>query len=378
MSVPSTAFLDELHALTERRRASFVPLTSPFPGADEPSRASVRAAAKAGEGDVLDVAHAIHSHPEEAFREVRSVAAIADLLRGHGVPGGGRDARPVDALRAGLTAAGPDDGEVRTDAGPTIAILAEYDALPGVGHACGHHLIAGAATGAFLALHRAVADGLDAAGPGAAPGHPGGGGELRQGDPGAQRLLRGGRRRDHGPPVRVRRRGPPVPGSSPAPRDVPRGRRARVGEPVHGAQRARRGGAELPGRRDAPPAHPAERPRARRGARGRDAAERRARAGDRRVLRAVGEPGDAQGPVGAARRHRAKVRRWPPARRPSWSGTPRRSRCRCAPTRPLARAVGACTRRRRAGRSCGGVVPEILAASTDFGNVSVRLPASTR
>ena len=82
MSIPSTAFLDELHALTERRRASFVPLTSPFPGADEPSRALVRAAAKAGEGDVLDVAHAIHSHPEEAFREVRSVAAIADLLRG--------------------------------------------------------------------------------------------------------------------------------------------------------------------------------------------------------------------------------------------------------------------------------------------------------
>ena len=161
MSIPSTAFLDELHALTERRRASFVPLTSPFPGADEPSRALVRAAAKAGQGDVLEVAHAIHSHPEEAFREVRSVAAIADLLRGRGVPATVGSHGLATSLRAGLTSAGPDDGAVHTDAGPTIAILAEYDALPGVGHACGHHLIAGAATGAFLALRQAVADGLD-------------------------------------------------------------------------------------------------------------------------------------------------------------------------------------------------------------------------
>lgn len=37
--------------------------------------------------------------------------------------------------------------------GRTIAILAEYDALPGIGHACGHNLIAAAAVGAFLALH---------------------------------------------------------------------------------------------------------------------------------------------------------------------------------------------------------------------------------
>jgi len=47
MGTPSTAFLDELRALTERRRASFVPLTSPFDGADEASHALVRAAASA-------------------------------------------------------------------------------------------------------------------------------------------------------------------------------------------------------------------------------------------------------------------------------------------------------------------------------------------
>lgn len=161
MTTPSTAFLDELHALTERRRASFVPLTSPFPGADDASRALVRAAAKAGESDALDLAHAIHTHPEEAFREVRSVAAIAELLGRHGVPATvGSHGLPT-SLRAGLTADGPDDGAARQDAGPTIAILAEYDALPGVGHACGHQLIAAAAVGAFLALRQAVADGLE-------------------------------------------------------------------------------------------------------------------------------------------------------------------------------------------------------------------------
>src|SRR4029077_7159770 len=90
-----------------------------------------------------------------------SVAAIADLLRSHGVPATVGSHGLSTSLRAGLTKTGPDDGATREDTGPTIAIIAEYDALPGVGHACGHHLIAGAATGAFLALVRAVADGLD-------------------------------------------------------------------------------------------------------------------------------------------------------------------------------------------------------------------------
>jgi amidohydrolase len=44
--------------------------------------------------------------------------------------------------------------------GPRVAILAEYDALPGVGHACGHNLIAAAATGAFLAAAAALPKGV--------------------------------------------------------------------------------------------------------------------------------------------------------------------------------------------------------------------------
>ncbi|WP_029289043.1 amidohydrolase [Cellulomonas sp. HZM] len=154
----STAFLDELRDVTERRRAAFVPLTSAFAGASDGDVARVRAAASAGEGAALGLAHAVHGYAEEAFREVRSVAAVAELLRSAGVPAVVGTHGLATSLRAGLTSHGPDDGTVVD--GPTIAILAEYDALPGIGHACGHHLIAAAATGAFLALHRAVADGL--------------------------------------------------------------------------------------------------------------------------------------------------------------------------------------------------------------------------
>ena len=47
--------------------------------------------------------------------------------------------------------------EVGSDTGRTIAILAEYDALPGIGHACGHNVIAATGVGAFLALARLAA-----------------------------------------------------------------------------------------------------------------------------------------------------------------------------------------------------------------------------
>ncbi|HET6278086.1 MAG TPA: M20/M25/M40 family metallo-hydrolase, partial [Candidatus Polarisedimenticolia bacterium] len=42
--------------------------------------------------------------------------------------------------------------------GPRVALLAEYDALPGIGHACGHHLIGAAACGAAAAVGRVLDD----------------------------------------------------------------------------------------------------------------------------------------------------------------------------------------------------------------------------
>jgi amidohydrolase len=81
----------------------------------------------------------IHSHPELAYQERQAVAAIGGLLEreGHTVERG--IGRLDTAFRARV---GP--------TGPSVALLAEYDALPDVGHGCGHNLIAISNIGAFL------------------------------------------------------------------------------------------------------------------------------------------------------------------------------------------------------------------------------------
>jgi amidohydrolase len=100
--------------------------------------------------DLLEVSHAIHARPELAFEETFACKTLTDKLNENGLQ--------------------PDIGVYTLDtafdvslnpgrAGPTVAILAEYDALPGIGHACGHNLIATAALGATLGL-QAVAEEL--------------------------------------------------------------------------------------------------------------------------------------------------------------------------------------------------------------------------
>jgi len=89
------------------------------------------------------LSHRIHDHPELAFKEEQAHAWLTEFLAKHGA----RVERAVGGLstafRATIDGAGP---------GPTIAIMAEYDALPGIGHACGHNVIATAGTGAAVAL----------------------------------------------------------------------------------------------------------------------------------------------------------------------------------------------------------------------------------
>lgn len=143
---PDRSFADALEQRTERLAAAAGYLTSPHAGAP------TELAAEAGRNvddladEIVGLSHRIFETPEEAFREVRSAEAIARVVeRIADVP----VATGVYGLDTALEAAtGP------ADAGGTVAILAEYDALPGIGHACGHNLIAAAATGAFLALAR--------------------------------------------------------------------------------------------------------------------------------------------------------------------------------------------------------------------------------
>jgi amidohydrolase len=92
--------------------------------------------------ELLRLSHAIHARPELAFEEHEAAALLVDALRGCGLD--------VEAGAFGLaTAFASEFGE---GDGPCVAILAEYDALPHIGHACGHNLIAVSGVGAGIAL----------------------------------------------------------------------------------------------------------------------------------------------------------------------------------------------------------------------------------
>jgi amidohydrolase len=86
----------------------------------------------------------IHANPELSFAERQAASWIAECLeRQLGI----RVERGLGGLPTAFRA--------RIGSGaPRVAILAEYDALPEIGHACGHNLIGGAAVGAFIALAR--------------------------------------------------------------------------------------------------------------------------------------------------------------------------------------------------------------------------------
>lgn len=140
---PSRAYAEALAERTRRRRAEHVPLSSTHEGAPDRLAGVVAAALEGLREDLEVLSRTIFDLAEEAFVEHGSVAAVAELLRRHG--------HDVHVGGHGL------DTSLRSDLGtegPTIALLAEYDALPGIGHACGHNLIATAAVGAFLALAR--------------------------------------------------------------------------------------------------------------------------------------------------------------------------------------------------------------------------------
>ncbi|KAB1662242.1 M20 family metallopeptidase [Pseudoclavibacter chungangensis] len=114
---------------------------SPFAGAGADVHDRIRERVRALRPTLEALATEIHGYAEIGFDEHRSAAAIARVLDEHGTPAETGVFGLDTALRA---SAGPADG-------PTFAVLAEYDALPEIGHACGHNIIAALAVGAFLA-----------------------------------------------------------------------------------------------------------------------------------------------------------------------------------------------------------------------------------
>src|SRR3989304_204861 len=88
--------------------------------------------------DLEKISHQIHGNPELCFKEEKAAGWLSEFLETQGA----RVERGVGGLptafRATVEGTGP---------GPTIAIMAEYDALPGIGHACGHNVIPTAGAG---------------------------------------------------------------------------------------------------------------------------------------------------------------------------------------------------------------------------------------
>jgi len=94
-------------------------------------------------GDELaTLSHRIHDHPELGFQEVQASGWLSEFLTAKGFK--------VERGIAGMDTAFR--ASIETGDGPTLAILCEYDALPGIGHACGHNVIAAAGAGAGAAL----------------------------------------------------------------------------------------------------------------------------------------------------------------------------------------------------------------------------------
>src|SRR6266446_4752166 len=136
------------------------------PGRSSPMAADPLDEAKTKVADAVDrladelekLSLQIHANPELCFKEEKASAWLTGFLEKQGA----RIERGVGGLptafRATIEGTGP---------GPTVAIMAEYDALPNIGHACGHNVIATAGTGGGAGkvklMEAGVFKGVDAA-----------------------------------------------------------------------------------------------------------------------------------------------------------------------------------------------------------------------
>lgn len=98
-------------------------------------------------GELITLSHAIHAEPELSLAEFKAAARLADAVERHGAP----VTREAFGMKTGFVS---EFGRRESEGGPTVAILSEYDALPGIGHACGHNIIAAIGYGAAIALSK--------------------------------------------------------------------------------------------------------------------------------------------------------------------------------------------------------------------------------
>ena len=146
-----------------------------MPSRNAPSKESLSGttanAIREARSELVEVALDLHVHPELNYQEKYAAELLSGTLERHGF----QVERGVGGVETAFTATLPGGA----GDGPTVAVLAEYDALPEIGHGCGHNLIAMAAIGAGLGL-KANLENL----PGrvmviGTPAEEGGGGKIR-------------------------------------------------------------------------------------------------------------------------------------------------------------------------------------------------------
>jgi amidohydrolase len=108
-------------------------------------KASVIAKVEAQRRELRNLSLKIHSNPELGFKEVKAAAWLTQYLEKNGFSVEGGVCELPTAFRGSY-------GKGK----PAIALVAEYDALPHLGHACGHNLIAGSSVGAAVAAKAAI------------------------------------------------------------------------------------------------------------------------------------------------------------------------------------------------------------------------------
>jgi amidohydrolase len=111
----------------------------------EKLKATVIGEVDARQGELIELSLRIHQNPEIGFQEVKAAGWLTEYLEANGFTVEKGICELATAFRGRYGS-----GE------PTIALLAEYDALPTMGHACGHNIIATAAVGAAVAVRKAI------------------------------------------------------------------------------------------------------------------------------------------------------------------------------------------------------------------------------
>jgi amidohydrolase len=126
--------------------------------------------------DMYDISDYLKANPETAYQEYKACDFLSGVLEDKGF----QVQKSVGQVDTSFLAR-PVNGQ---SGRPTVAFLAEYDALPKIGHGCGHNLIAAASLGAAIALNKILkidSGGLVVVG---TPAEEGGGGKARMAEAG--------------------------------------------------------------------------------------------------------------------------------------------------------------------------------------------------